>query len=204
MLKVLGRETSNNVQKVLWLLDELGQSFEHENLGGPWGGNRTDAYLALNPNGTVPTLLTEEGPIWESNAITRYLARRFGATQLYPQAAYARAQVDQWMDWQLGVLAGSFRSLYIGLVREKKSLAELAGLRDTVAAQFALLEAQVTRQQHIAGQEFSLADVALAPMVHRWFALQLDREPLPALRRYYELMLLRPAFQSRVAGIPLS
>ena len=77
MLKILGRATSSNVQKVLWFCDEEGLDYEHDNdIGGPYGGNDTAEYLALNPNGKVPTVIDGDLVLWESNSILRYLARK--------------------------------------------------------------------------------------------------------------------------------
>ena len=59
MLKIIGRATSSNVQKVLWACGELGLPFEREDLGGPFGGNDNPEYRALNPNGKVPTIIDD-------------------------------------------------------------------------------------------------------------------------------------------------
>ena len=70
-ITVWGRDTSSNVQKVRWALGELGLDYEHIQLGGRHGGNRSPEYLALNPNGLVPTLRDGELVRWESHAIVR-------------------------------------------------------------------------------------------------------------------------------------
>src|SRR3546814_10366149 len=75
---LLGRRTSANVQKVTWLLTELGIAFQMEDVGGEFGGNRTPEYLRLNPNGVVPALIDADTSVWESNTILRYIANRFG------------------------------------------------------------------------------------------------------------------------------
>ena len=74
MLKILRRKTSSNVQKVLWCCDEIGLPFEREDIGGEFGGNKTPEYLALNPNGLVPTIDDGGYILWESNSCVRYLA----------------------------------------------------------------------------------------------------------------------------------
>ena len=76
MLKILGRKTSSNVQKVLWCCSELDIAFEREDIGGPFGGNDKPDYLALNPNGLVPTIIDDGFVLWESNAIVRYLCAK--------------------------------------------------------------------------------------------------------------------------------
>ncbi|MEK7245201.1 MAG: glutathione S-transferase N-terminal domain-containing protein, partial [Pseudomonadota bacterium] len=78
MLKILGRKNSSNVQKVIWACDEMNLPFEREDIGGPFGRNKDPEYLALNPNGTVPTIVEDGFALWESNAIVRYLASTHG------------------------------------------------------------------------------------------------------------------------------
>src|SRR5262249_38333620 len=77
VIKVWGRKASANVQKVMWAIGEIGLPHERIDIGGPFGKNREPAYLAMNPNGLVPTLEEEDGfLLWESNAIVRYLAAK--------------------------------------------------------------------------------------------------------------------------------
>lgn len=75
-MKVYGRTTSFNVQKVLWFLDELGVSYQHIEVGGRFGGLQSDGFSALNPQQKVPVLVDDKNVIWESHSILRYLAYR--------------------------------------------------------------------------------------------------------------------------------
>src|SRR5262245_1703511 len=104
MLKIWGRNTSSNVQKVMWAIGELGLVHERIDSAGPFGKNREAAYLAMNPNGLVPTLEEDNGfLLWESNSIVRYLAAQYGPGPLEPRDPQAKATAQQWMDWQLSV-----------------------------------------------------------------------------------------------------
>ena len=104
MIKIWGRNTSANVQKVMWAVGEIGLAHERIDIGGPFGKNREPAYLAMNPNGLVPTLEEEDGfLLWESNSIVRYLAAKHRASVLEPADLRARARASAWMDWQLSV-----------------------------------------------------------------------------------------------------
>ena len=98
MLKIWGRNTSSNVQKVMWAIGELALAHERIDVGGPFGKNNEPAYLAMNPNGLVPTLEEDDGfLLWESNTIVRYLAAKFGPGKLEPgdlQRAGRGAEVD--------------------------------------------------------------------------------------------------------------
>src|SRR5882724_7654268 len=97
VLKILGRKTSSNVQKVLWCCGEIGIAFERNDIGGEFGGNKAPDYLALNPNGLVPTIDDDGFILWESNVIVRYLAGTHGSGRLLPQGK-ARWVGEQWMD----------------------------------------------------------------------------------------------------------
>ena len=91
MLKIWGRTTSSNVQKVMWAVGELGLPHERIDVGGPFGKNNEPAYLAMNPNGLVPTLEEDDGfLLWESNSIVRYLAAKHGRGKLEPSDLRAR------------------------------------------------------------------------------------------------------------------
>jgi glutathione S-transferase len=201
--KVLGRRTSNNVQKVLWLLDELGVAFEQEDYGGPFGKTRTPQYLALNPNGTVPTLVEGGFALWESNTILRYLAAR-NQSAFSPADPAQRALADQWMDWQLGALSPAFRPVYIGLVRDRRDPAALEEEVRGAARLFDMLNERLGAATCVAGPTLSLADFALGPMVHRWMTLRLDRGKQVHLQRYHDALLARPAFLRQVASVALA
>src|SRR5499433_4200711 len=78
MIKIWGRNTSVNVQKVMWAVGELELPHERIDVGGAFGKNKEPAYLAMNPNGLVPTLEEDDGfLLWESNSVVRYLAGKY-------------------------------------------------------------------------------------------------------------------------------
>ena len=78
MIKVWGRNTSSNVQKVMWAVEEIGLPHERIDIGGPFGKNREPAYLAMNPNGLVPTLEEDDGfLLWAGQCLDGLAA--FGA-----------------------------------------------------------------------------------------------------------------------------
>ncbi|KAG1385081.1 hypothetical protein G6F60_014975 [Rhizopus arrhizus] len=75
MLKIWGRRNSSNVRKVLWCAEEIGLPYESIEGGGSHGRTQTPEYLAMNPNSLVPVIEDHGLPLWESNAIVRYLSR---------------------------------------------------------------------------------------------------------------------------------
>jgi len=199
-MKIMGRADSANVQKVVWCCAELGLSYERVDLGGKFGGTREPDYLALNPNGMVPTLVEDDFVLWESNAIIRYLASRAG--RLIPSSLRGRADVERWMDWQLFTVAPPHVPLFVGLVRtppEKRDWNKIKRGRDRTAEAFTILDGALRERDWVAGDEFSVADIALGPFVYRWFEMDIEREDLPHLERWYNLLRQRPPFNELVA-----
>ena len=203
MLKILGRKTSSNVQKVLWCCGEIGLAFERTDIGGPFGGNRTPQYLALNPNGLVPTIDDEGFVLWESNAIVRYLAARHALGSLCPTDPRRRADADRWMDWQQTALAAPMGVLFRALLRsppDRVEPAELDGARQKAASALSILDAQLGRTKYVAGAELTMGDIALGFVPHRWFLMPVERPTLPNLERWYRDLCERPAYREHVVG----
>ncbi len=97
-LRVLGRQSSINVRKVLWTCEEIGIDYVQEDWGTGFASTSTPEFLALNPNGLVPVIDSDDGILWESNTICRYLASRYGRDDLLPPSPWKRALVERWMD----------------------------------------------------------------------------------------------------------
>ncbi len=189
MLRIWGRTNSSNVMKVLWLCDELGLAYERVDAGGPFGRTRDPDYLAMNPNAAVPTIQDGSFTLWESNSILRYLARIHAPGRaIYPADARRAADCERWMDWQLASLNPPMTTIFWNLVRtpeDRRDHAAVAAARDTAEACWAMLEPRLARSPFICGEGLTLADVALGPYVHRWFALPIERKEMPGLSAWY-------------------
>ena len=118
MLKILGRASSINVRKVLWLCDELGLTYQREEWGEGFKSTHDARFLALNPNAMIPVIQDDDFILWESNTIIRYLANRYSGEWLYPTPPRERARVDQWIDWQATELNTARRYAFMSLVRQ--------------------------------------------------------------------------------------
>src|SRR3546814_14279469 len=117
MLKIWGRPSSVNVQKVLWAVRELALPHTATHVGGPFGGLDTPEYGKLNPNRKVPVIDDGGLVLWESNAIVRYLAARYNEGGLWPSDVAVRAQADRWMDW-------TATEWQLAMVPDRKSVVE--------------------------------------------------------------------------------
>ena len=207
MLRILGRATSSNVQKVVWLCEEVGIPYEREDIGGPFGGNDQPDYLALNPNGRVPTLIDGDFVIWESNACVQYLASGHAFGTWYPEDLQARARAVQWMDWSLGMLAPTHVPAFQGLIRtppEQRDPAAIARGRDSWSKLMAMLDAHLADRAYIAGGSITMGDMPPAVIAFRWFNLDFEREDYPNAKRWYDSIAARPAFAEHVIDIGLA
>jgi len=206
MLRIWGRLTSVNVQKVVWAADELGLAYERIDAGGAFGVVATPEYRRLNPNALVPVIEEDGFVLWESNAIVRYLAARHGAGTLWPDDLHQRADIDRWMDWQATTFTPAMRDAFLHLVRTSPDRRDAAAVEASRAASekaAALLDAHLAGRDCVAGTAFSPADIAVGCAAHRWLALPLPREPRPHLERWYAGLRARPG-AAQVLAIPLS
>jgi glutathione S-transferase len=209
MIKIWGRKTSSNVQKAMWAVGELGLACPRIDIGGAFGKNREPAYLAMNPNGLVPTLEEDDGfLLWESNSIVRYLAGKYDDTGvLEPKDAHQRALASQWMDWQLSVVGPAITPAFWGLIRtapDKRDLAAIKASQDKTVAAMQIADAQLAKTKFLAGDAFSYGDIPVGVMCYRYRQLVPDRPATPHLDRWYDAISSRKAFQDHVGSIPLS
>ncbi len=207
MLKLLGKPTSINVRKVLWLCEELGLPFELEEWGSGYRSTGDPAFLALNPNGLVPVIRDGDTVLWESNTICRYLAGREGRTDLLPREPLERARIEQWMDWQATELNNAWRYVFMARVRQSPAHADPLLIDASVREwnrHMVLLDDQLARTgAYVAGPAFSLADVVIGLSVNRWRMTPLERPELPAVAAYLRRLEERPGFQRHGAnGVP--
>ncbi|HVC52686.1 MAG TPA: glutathione S-transferase family protein [Stellaceae bacterium] len=201
MLKIWGRTTSSNVQKVLWCCAELGIEYDRTDWGGPFGGNRDPEYLKLNPNGLVPTVIDGDLVMWESNTICRYLCATRGGERLHPRDPAERTHVERWMDWQLSVIGAPMGALLQGLVRakpEERDPAAIEGARKRALTAWTLIDDAVSKQPYLAGDYLSLAEIVLGTQIYRWFTFPIERPALTNLRAWYERCLARPGFKQHI------
>ena len=208
MLKIWGRNTSSNVQKVIWALGEMKLPFERIDVGGAFGKTKEAAYLAMNPNSLVPTLEEEDGfTLWESNSIVRYLAAKHQNRTLEPADLRTRALAHKWMDWQLSVMAPAITPVFWQMIRtpaDKRDMAAVAASKEKTIAAAKIMDAQLSKTPYLAGDEFSYGDIPVGIMIYRYMQLIPERPATPHLDRWYAAISSRPAFKEQVAVVPLS
>jgi glutathione S-transferase len=203
-LTIWGRANSVNVQKVLWCLRELDLTYDRIDAGMQFGKNNEAPYLAMNPNGRVPTLVDGDFVLWESNSVMRYLCLAYGANSpIYPQHPQARAAVDRWLDWTLSTLQPVDRPVFWALVRtppEKRDMVQIQKDADAEAVQWRIIDALVATRRYIEGDQFTIADIALGAFARRWFGVEgITKPDLPNLERWFARISERPGFVQFIA-----
>lgn len=200
MIRLLGRNTSGNVQKVIWLLEELGLDYQREDYGRQFGNTADEAYLSLNPTGKVPTLVDGDVAVWESNTILRYLCAKAGS-DLLPADPAGRARAETWMDWLLASLNGPYVAIFMETKKpEAERRADLQQLGDGLVELLKLPEGQLSRTTWLGGDSMTVAEFALGPIVHRCLNFPVELPPLEGLRRWHGALMERPAFAKTVAA----
>ena len=207
-ITIWGRANSVNVQKVLWCLQELDLAYERIDAGMAFGKNREAEYLAMNPNGRVPTLVDGDFVLWESNSIMRYLVRAYRPqSPIYPHAPKVRAGVDRWLDWTLSTLQPVDRPVFWALVRtppEQRDMAAIQKHADAEAVQWRIVDTQLSTRRFIEGDDFTLADIALGAYARRWLGVEGITKPRFAnLERWYAQLADRAGF-ARFIAPPMS
>jgi glutathione S-transferase len=208
MIKIWGRNTSSNVQKAMWAIGEIGLPHERIDVGGAFGKNREAAYLAMNPNGLVPTLEEEDGfLLWESNSIVRYLAAKHKSAVLEPVDLRMRALASKWMDWQLAVLGPAITPVFWGMIRtppEKRDYTAIEEGKKKTTAAIQMMDDQLVKTAYLAGDAFSYGDIPVGIMAYRYRQLVPERPALPNFERWYAAIAARPAYKAQVAAVPLT
>ena len=196
MLTVIGKATSINVRKVLWTCAALGLEVRREE----W----LEEHAALNPNRMVPVLVDGEFVLWESNAICRYLANRYGGEALLPLETQARAGVEQWMDWQATELNTAWRYAFMALVRGSAAHQDPAQVAASVAGWnrlVGLLDARLGETgAYVAGARFTLADIVLGVSVNRWLMTPMERPGYPQVDAWYARLAAHAGFAEHCAN----
>jgi len=204
MLTVWGRASSSNVQAVMWCIAELGLPFKRIDAGFTYGQTDTPEYLAMNPNGRVPTLCDDQHPpIWESGAILRYLANAYADDQFWPDDLPQRTQIDMWAEWSKVNVAIEFTGpIFWNAVRVPEARRDKLALQAAIEffeSKLQIAEEQLKKSEFLAGNSFTLADIQFGHVLHRYYDISIDRcDGLDHVSRYYQKLTQRAAYQEHV------
>lgn len=202
MLKVWGRASSFNAQKVLWLLDEPDLPYQHIPAGGSVGRLDEPLFRAMNPHGRVPVLQDDGLAIWESHAILRYLAAKYGSVGFWSDDPGTRSLADRRMDWSQSTLQPDFLTGVLwGYYRTPDAQRDWPAINRSIARcadHFRLLDAMLMARPFLLGGALTLADIPIAASLYRYVELNIERPAIPNVRAWYERPQQRPAYRARV------
>lgn len=196
-----GRRNSANVQKVAWLLEELELAYTHVPLGGSYGGLDDPAYLAMNPNGRVPTLRDGAVMVWESHAIVRYLAATYASGLIWPVEVADRAVVDQWTDWTATTFQPAWIGLFWAVVRTPESqrdTALIARLSADCERLFQIMDGRLAEVPYLGGSQLTYADIVAGVAMYRWMPMPVERGEHRHIAAWYDRLMQRKAFKKAV------
>src|SRR5262245_29588270 len=176
----------------LWMAEELGLDYEHVPLEIGAAGARKQDYLALNPNGRLPAIDEDGFVLWESLAITLYLAKRHG--RFYPASLEGEAKAWQWSFWAVqevdrGVNIWSLHA--VRLPPEDRDPHRLAEALKVIEAPFKVLDGALARSRYLVGDEFTVADLNVCAVTSR--AIDMEMSATPRVGDWLKRCLDRPA-----------
>ncbi len=203
MLTIWGRLNSHNVKKVAWFAEELGLPYERHDVGMQFG--MSDDYLAKNPNALIPTIEDDGFLLWESNAILRYLAGRYGGETFWPADPAKRAIADRWMDWQFGYAPAQLDA-FLNLVRrapDERDPAAIARSAEASGKMMMIVERYLGETPWLSGNDLGLGDIPMGVYAHTYFTLDIERPELPHVSDWYRRLMKRSGYASQVM-IPLT
>ena len=191
MLRIYGAARSRGL-RTLWMVGELGLEYEHLDYAPRSPQTKTAEYLALNPNGAVPTIDDDGFVLSESMAINFYLAKKHG--KLYPTDAKNEALAWQWSLWETDKLdrATTVYANHSSVLPEAQRDAALAKATwEEMAVAFNVLNIALGKSRWLAGSEFSVADLNVASALYR--ALSFDLAKWPNVNEWLHRCWDRPA-----------
>jgi glutathione S-transferase len=180
--------------RVLWAAMELGLDYEHIPVEIGAAGARQVEFLAINPNGRLPAIDDDGFVLFESLAITMYLAKKHGLGVLYPASLEGEARCWQWALWAVtevdrGVNIWSLHA--VRLPPAERDAEKRAEALQVLAAPFQVLDGAVTRHAYLLGNDFTVADLNVAAVISR--AIEMDLGGVPHLKAWLSRCLNRPA-----------
>lgn len=204
MLELWGRKNAYNVQKVTWMLAELGLEYVHHDVGSTAGDLDSVEFLALNPHARIPVLKDKDAIIWESNTIVRYLAASYAAGTLWSEDARQRSCAERWMDWELCKLQPDFIDLFWGYYRtppDSRNHQTIAAAQLRCAQHFEQLDRLLESQPYLAGESFTMGDIPCAVGLYRYFNMGYEVDRPEHVLLWYQRLSQRSAFASTIMTV---
>ncbi|MGB9366577.1 MAG: glutathione S-transferase family protein [Xanthobacteraceae bacterium] len=186
--------------RALWIAEELGLTYEHLPIEIGDAGAGSAEFRKINPNGRLPFIEDNGFVLFESLAITFYLAKKHSNGRLYPGTLEAEARAWQWSFWAIAEVDRGVNIWSLHAVRLPESERDAAKREEAlkvIARPFRILDAAVAQQSYLLGDAFTIADLNVAAVISR--AVDMDLSAVPNLKTWLTRCLDRPAAQKVLA-----
>ena len=186
--------------RALWMAAELGLDYQHLPIEIGEAGARAPEFLALNPNGRLPLIVDDDFVLFESLAITLYLAKKHSYGKLYPATLQGEAKAWQWSFWAISEVDRGVNIWSLHAVRLPPAERDAAKRDEALAvlvAPFRVLDAALAQHGYLLGDEFTVADLNVAAVISR--AVDMDLSAAPNLKSWLVRCLDRPAARAAQA-----
>jgi GST-like protein len=192
-----------NGRKVSIMLEECALPYRVHPVNIGKGEQFTPEFLALNPNNRIPAIVDSDGPdgkplaLFESGAILIYLGEKTG--KFIPRDARARLICLQWLMFQMGGVGPMFGQAH-HFIRNKEVVPYgIKRYSDETRRLYGVLQKRLGEAPHLAGDEYSVADIATFPWVARFEWHKVDLNDFPAVKAWFDKIYARPAVKKGMA-----
>lgn len=183
--------------RTLWMLEELGIPYEHRPIDFQTDTKKPE-FLAVNPNGRVPTLITEEGEVlWESMSINLYLAKHYGGP-LASANPREDALAIQWSFWVMTEVEKNLLEVLfytLGFLGYPKDLDKAHEYEQLLERPFNVLESHLSEKDWLISERFTVADLNVASLFPWAKIARIDLGGYPAISNWMDACLDRPALE---------
>ena len=207
MLKIYGSPASSS-GRCFWALEEAGVAYERVPLDMRAKEHKSPEYLAINPNGKVPTLVDDstQDPydsskpftVWESLAINQYIAEAYAPQLLGDKSPRDTSRISQWSVWGLHEFQSPLVEIFIQKVfvpEEKRQQVVIDNAIKKLEPLQNLLNTHLSKSDFLLGKTFSLADINVGTAAYINVSLKNNLADWPALKAWIERLADRPAYK---------
>lgn len=194
-------------RNVLVVAALLGTHLDVRAVDAAAGEQRTPEYMKLNPNGLFPTLVDGDFVLWESNAITQYLAARGSESPLWPQDERVRSDIARWQFWELAHFNPAVRPFMWENVfkpmlgQGEPDLVELDKAEGPFLRFGSILNAHLKGRRWLVGDRLTLADVAVASSLMYWEPARMPLEKMSEVKRWLGQIEALPAWEQTTPSL---
>ena len=203
-IKIYGRLSSANVQKINWFCEYANINVINLNYGGIHGKTQTTEFKDMNPNSRVPVLDDDKFILYESNAILRYLSKKFDI--LVEEKKEISGKIDQWIDWGSFTFAAPCSLLTahkLSLPQDQRDESIANKAKKDIFNLLNTLNNHLAEKNFIVDEKFSLADIPLGIWCHRCVNLKISFDNFPNINNWYIKLKEMNSFQNTVLSAPL-